>query len=58
MDRLFWMAGGSLYGGGLMVWDVEHGTRNFVRWPGDKTRMAANLGSDGVDMVWWYGTPR
>jgi hypothetical protein len=54
-DAVFWMAGGTLYGGGLMVWDAVNGTRSFVRWPGDLTRMAANLGTDGIDMVWSEG---
>jgi hypothetical protein len=53
-DAVFWSAS-NLYGGGIMVWDKAHGTRPFVRWPGDQTRAADNLGTDGVDMVWSEG---
>jgi hypothetical protein len=53
-DAIFWSAT-SLYGGGIMVWDPVKGTRPFVRWPGDHTRMATNIGTDGVDLVWSEG---
>jgi hypothetical protein len=38
-----------------MVWDPIGGTRAFVRWPGDFTRMAHSIGTDGVDLVWSEG---
>jgi hypothetical protein len=43
------------YGNGISVWTHDTGTRDFLRWPGDGTRGAADLGTDGVDMAWTYG---
>jgi hypothetical protein len=40
---------------GINVWDPIHGARTFIRWVGDYTKGAADLGTDGVDLVWTYG---
>jgi hypothetical protein len=53
-DAFFWTtANVSL--SGINVWDPVGGTRAFMRWLGDATRGAGNLGTDGVDLVWSYG---
>ena len=46
---------GNLYRSGINVWDPDHGFRPFIRYLGDWTRGAGNLGTDGVDLVWSYG---
>jgi len=51
----FFFATATLLIDGINVWDPVHGTRPFIRWPGDYTRGAADLGTDGVDMVWTQG---
>jgi len=53
-DALFW-ASSSLKRNGINVWDPVGGTRPFIRFIGDYTRGAADLGTDGVDLVWTYG---
>jgi hypothetical protein len=40
---------------GINVWDANNGFRPFIRWNGDTSRGAGNLGTDGVDLVWSYG---
>jgi hypothetical protein len=37
------------------VWDESNGARPFIRWIGDQTQGATDLGTDGVDLVWSYG---
>jgi hypothetical protein len=46
---------GGLESSGIVTWNVEQGMRPLLRWPGDHTRGAAGWGTDGTDMVWWYG---
>lgn len=53
-DALFWESA-SLKRHGINVWDPEGGTRPFIRFLGDFTRGASNLGTDGVELVWSYG---
>ncbi len=53
-DAFFWTTA-SMSRSGLNVWDPVGGTRPFIRWVGDGTRGAGNLGTDGVDLVWSYG---
>ena len=40
---------------GTNVWDPVSGARPFIRYVGDATRGATNLGTDGVDMMWTEG---
>ena len=54
-DALFFQTS-SLATSGLNVWDPVNGTRPFIRWLNDPTRAAANLGTDGVDLVWSEGS--
>lgn len=37
---------------GVMSWNLQDGLRPLLRWYGDTTHAAGNLGSDGNDMVW------
>ena len=53
-DALFWMTS-TLKHSGINVWDPVDGTRPFRRWIGDYTRGAADLGTDGEDLVWSEG---
>jgi hypothetical protein len=53
-DVVFWTAGNN-YRQGIDVWDATNGVQPFVRWIGDDTKGAADLGTDGVDLVWTYG---
>jgi hypothetical protein len=53
-DVMFWTAA-SLQHDGIMVWDAVNGVRPFVRWVGDYTQGAGDLGTDGVDLVWTQG---
>ena len=53
-DAFFWTTC-DLYRSGINVWDPVHGARPFIRWLGDATRGAGNLGTDGADLVWVYG---
>ncbi len=40
---------------GVNVWTPTSGALPLVRWIGDATRGAADLGTDGVDLVWNQG---
>lgn len=40
---------------GINVWVEAQGAAPFIRYIGDATRGAKNLGTDGVDLVWSYG---
>jgi len=40
---------------GIMAYDEALGYHPLIRWYGDTSRGAANIGSDGVDMVWTVG---
>jgi len=53
-DSVF-MTLGSLNMDGIIAYDEVLGYHPFVRWFGDTSRGAANLGSDGIDMVWSEG---
>ena len=53
-DALFWTTGGGARAG-INVWTPGEGARPFIRWVGDATQGAADLGTDGVDLVWAYG---
>ena len=50
-DDLFWSADSSRRTA-IKVWTKARGTQTLVGWPGDATRGADGLGTDGVDMVW------
>ncbi len=39
----------------IWAYDDELGTHPLISYPGDTTQGAANIGSDGVDMVWTHG---
>ncbi|MBL9020576.1 MAG: hypothetical protein JNL21_00190 [Myxococcales bacterium] len=41
---------------GIWAYDEARGTHPLVTFPGDTTQGAANLGTDGVDLVWTHGT--
>jgi hypothetical protein len=43
---------------GILVWDRTHGVRSFVQHVGDTSQGSANLGTDGVDLVWTHGEGR
>lgn len=51
---VFFRVGGGV-SSGVMVWNEDSGSKPLVRYPGDTTRAAANLGTDGTDLVWTYG---
>lgn len=51
---VFFRVGGGV-SSGVMVWNEDNGSKPLVRYPGDTTRAAANLGTDGTDLVWTYG---
>jgi hypothetical protein len=53
-DAMFWGTS-TLKIDGINVWDQAAGARPFIRWVGDYTKGAADLGTDGIDMVWTYG---
>ncbi len=53
-DAIFYSTS-MLLADGINVWDPTHGARPFIRWVGDFTKGAADLGTDGIDMVWTYG---
>ncbi len=46
---------GNLGMSGIMAYDEATGTHPLVRWYGDTSQGAANVGTDGVDIVWTYG---
>ena len=53
-DAVFWTASNA-YAAGLMIWTPEGGVQPLVRWIGDGTRGARNLGTDGENFVWSEG---
>ncbi len=53
----FWQLN-SLSRVGIMSWDASSGSRALIRWNGDVTRGAWDLGTDGAQMVWEYGSNR
>lgn len=50
------MSMGNLRYSGVRVFTPDHGTRDFIRWPGDNQQGAIKFGTDGADMVWTHGT--
>ncbi|MBI4951347.1 MAG: hypothetical protein HY908_04895, partial [Myxococcales bacterium] len=53
-DALFWKTNAATIHG-INIWTANEGARPFIRWVGDPNRGAADLGTDGVDLVWAYG---
>jgi hypothetical protein len=53
-DALFWTTSNSIISG-INSWNPVDGMRPFIRFIGDPSRGAGNLGTDGVDLVWSYG---
>ncbi len=53
-DSFFWISTSS-YVQGINSWTSADGARPFIRYLGDATRGAGNLGTDGATMVWSYG---
>lgn len=53
-DALFWETATTALRG-INSWDPKHGARPFIRWIGDGTNGAGNLGTDGKALVWSYG---
>lgn len=53
-DAFFWSTTTSFVRG-INSWNPVDGTRPFIRYIGDATRGAANLGTDGAALVWSYG---
>jgi hypothetical protein len=53
-DALFWQTADQ-YRSGLNIWTQERGAAPFVRYVGDGTRAAGNLGTDGIQLVWTEG---
>ncbi len=56
-DALFWHPNSLSYQN-IMVWDAKLGAHSLLRWLGDRTQGVSNLGTDGRDMVWIYGSGR
>ncbi len=52
-DSFFWTTG-NLYVSGINSWNFADGARPFIRYIGDGTRGAGNLGTDGTSLVWSY----
>ncbi len=52
-DSFFWIST-SLYVQGINSWTPVDGARPFIRYLGDATRGAGNLGTDGTTLVWSY----
>ena len=52
---VFWTTS-TLYIHGTNVWTAAAGAVPFVRFPGDYTRGAADIGTDGTDLVWSQGS--
>jgi hypothetical protein len=52
-DLVTWESSNGIYTG-LMAWTPERGPYPFITYPGDHSRGAWGLGTDGVDMVWTY----
>lgn len=42
----------------IMAWDATRGSHALLRWNGDSTQGAWDLGTDGQQMVWTYGQNR
>jgi hypothetical protein len=40
---------------GIMAYDEVLGLHPLVRWYGDASKGAVNLGTDGTHLVWTYG---
>jgi hypothetical protein len=53
-DFVTWRSSSLAYSG-IMAWTPERGAFPFITYPGDWTRGAEDLGTDGVHMVWTYG---
>jgi hypothetical protein len=53
-NAIFWTTN-DLYRVGLNSWNETDGARPFIRYIGDATRGAGNLGTDGTDLVWSEG---
>ncbi len=53
-EAVFWTSS-KHHQNGINVWTEQGGALPFIRWIGDPTRGARNLGTDGVDLVWTYG---
>jgi hypothetical protein len=53
-NAFFWTTG-TLFESGINSWNPVDGARPFIRWVGDLTQGAADLGTDGTDLVWSYG---
>ncbi len=53
-DNFFWMSDSS-YTAAIDSWNPVDGRRSLVRYSGDLTRAAGNLGTDGTTLVWTYG---
>jgi hypothetical protein len=53
-NAVFWVTA-TLVRHGINVWQAAPGARPFVRFLGDFTQGAGDLGTDGVDLVWTYG---
>lgn len=52
---VFWEVGAGGYRG-VMSWTAAAGARPVLRWYGDFSQGAGNFNTDGIDMVWTYGT--
>ncbi len=52
-DAIFW--GTTPSAPGINVYDPAGGTRPFIRYLGDDTKGAMDLGTDGTNLVWTYG---
>ncbi len=53
-ENFFWTSD-NLYTTGINSWNPVDGPRPFIRFIGDWTRGARNLGTDGKTLVWSYG---
>ncbi len=53
-DAVFWSTA-TTFAHGINVWTPTDGTKPFVRYVGDYTRGAADLATDGTDLVWSQG---
>jgi hypothetical protein len=53
-DFVTWQASDGVYMG-TMAWTPAKGAYPFITFPGDWSRAANGLGTDGVDLVWFYG---
>ncbi|MBK6696851.1 MAG: hypothetical protein IPG50_32375 [Myxococcales bacterium] len=56
-DAIFWSSS-SLWAMKHKVWTRAGGSRDFLTFGADTTKGAANLGTDGKDMVWLEGSGR